>query len=52
MNTRKVNTTMKNDNTIPLMMVDRVERLNSIIQKQFMSMEMGYVRVIVSTELI
>lgn len=42
----------KINNTIPLMMVDRIERLNSIIQKQFTSLNMGYVRVVMSPELI
>ena len=35
-----------------LNLTDRVERLNTIIQRQFMSLETGYVRAVISTELL
>jgi len=35
-----------------LNMTDRIDLLNSCIQKQFSSMESGYVRAVVSKELI
>jgi len=35
-----------------LNMTDRIELLNTIIQRQFSSMESGYVRAVVSKELV
>ncbi len=38
--------------TEQLNMIDRIDRLNMIIQRQYMSIESGYVRVVISPELL
>ena len=40
----------KNENST-IMMTDRIERLNTMIQMQLSTLNMGYVRGIMSTEL-
>lgn len=43
---------LQNRVTKQLNMISRIDRLNMIIQRQFMSIETGYVRAVISTELL